>query len=228
MGTDLSSSKADKAFNIVKAVAGLEPITGFLATLVNDFIPSEVSKRRDALLLRLEEDFKNLSDRINNEMISKPYFISIFMQSFRSAMATEKQEKIDSYRAIILNTLIAQNPDTDSLEMMIKITDSLTPLHIKLLKVFNNPQIYLDNNPDAKTRFGNIYMGGLSHLVRACFPSYPQDLISVALKDLESIGLGNGLNGGATMTVQGILQSHLTDFGRRYLTFITPPNFNYH
>lgn len=228
MGTDLSSSKADKAFNIVKAVAGLEPITGFFATLVNDFIPSEVSKRRDALLLRLEEDFKNLSDRINNEMISKPYFISIFMQSFRSAMATEKQEKIDSYRAIILNTLIAQNPDTDSLEMMIKITDSLTPLHIKLLKVFNNPQIYLDNNPDAKTRFGNIYMGGLSHLVRACFPSYPQDLISVALKDLESIGLGNGLNGGATMTVQGILQSRLTDFGRRYLTFITPPNFNYH
>jgi hypothetical protein len=224
MATDLSSSKADKAFSVLKAASGLVPVAGVLATLVDEFIPSELNKRRDALLLKLEADFTALEGRINNEVLTKPYFISIFLQSFRSAMATEQEEKVDSYRAIILNSLVSQNPNIDEIQMMIKITDSLTPLHIKLLKVFRNPREYLEIDQEAKARFGSVYMGGISHLTGACFPQYSPELIKVALKDLTNMGLGNGMESGVTMSEDGILAERLTEFGKRYLNFITIQN----
>lgn len=223
MPTDLKPTIADKAFSITKAVAGLLPVAGMAATLVDEFIPSEVNKRRDALLLKLEKDFESLPETIK-EALQKPFFISIFMQSFRSAMATEKEEKIDAYRAIILNVLIAQTPDEDEIEVMLKITDTLTPLHIKLIKIFVDPPRYLEDNPEAKARFGNPSMGGIGHLISACLPNYPQDLINVALRDINNSGIGNGMDSAATMTESGILACRITDFGKRYLKLITLPS----
>lgn len=222
MPTNLKPTKADIAFSITKALAGLLPATGMVATLVDEFIPSEVNKRRDSLLLKLERDFEELPERVK-EVLEKPFFISIFMQSFRSAMATEKEEKIDAYRAIILNTAIEENPDEDEIEVMVKITDSLTPLHIKLIKIFEDPPRYLAENPEAKERFGSPSMGGIGQLIRACLPNYPQDLVNVAIRDINNSGIGNGMDNAATMTESGMLACRITDFGKRYIKLITLP-----
>lgn len=221
MTTDLSSSKADKVFSIIKAAASLHPATGTLATLIDEFIPSELNKRRDALLLKLEADLEKLQDKINKDVVSKPYFISIFLQSFKSAMATEQQEKIDCYRGIILNTLITQEPNIDEIQIMIRITDSLTPLHIKLIKLFNDPQAYLNQNSDIQAKLANVSLGGISTLTSAVFPEYNQQIVGIALKDLTNMGVGNGLEGGVTMSLSGILSPRLTEFGKKYLQFVT-------
>jgi len=222
MATDLKPTTPDKVFSVTKSLANLLPVTGMLATLVDEFIPSEVNTRRDSLLLKLEKDFEELPERVE-EALKEPFFISIFMQAFRSSMATEKEEKVDVYRAIILNTLIEQTPDKDEVEIMLKTTDSLTPLHIKLIKLFENPPKYLEENLDAKERFGNVSMGGIGHLIRACFPNYSQDLINVALRDINNSGIGNGLDNAATMTESGILACRITEFGKRYIKLITLP-----
>jgi hypothetical protein len=221
MTTNLSSSKTDKIFSVIKATSELFPVTGALTTLIDEFIPSELNRRRDSLLLKLEEDFKNMQDKINKDVVSKPYFISVFLQSFKSAMATEQQEKIDCYRAIILNTLIEQEPNIDEIQIMIRITDSLTPLHIKLIKLFRDPQEYLNQNPDVKVKIDHVRSGGIGTLTSAVFPEYEKKLIEVALKDLTNRGIGNGLEGGGTMSIHGILSPRLTDFGKKYLQFIT-------
>lgn len=224
MPTDLKPSKSDAVMSVIKAAVNAVPyVGGSLASLMDDFIPTELNKRKDNLLLQLEKDFKDLEDRINTEVLKESYFISIFLSSFKSAMATEKQEKIDCYRAIILNAAIAQQPNTDEIQMMLRITDSLTPLHIKLIKLFNDPQRYLVENPDIQAKLTNVSMGGINTLTLACFPEYNQELIKVALKDLTIMGIGNGLEGGITMTRNGILSPRLTEFGKKYLTFITMP-----
>lgn len=225
MATDLKPTKTDIAFSITKSLAGLLPATGMVATLVDEFIPSEVSKRRDNLLLKLEKDFEELPEKVK-EALQKPFFISIFMQSFRSAMATEKAEKIDAYRAIILNTAIGENPDEDEIEVMTRITDTFTPLHIKLIKIFEDPPKYLRENPEAKARFGTPYMGGVGQLINACLPNYPQDLINVAVRDLNNAGIGHGMDNSATMTESGMLACRISEFGKRYLKLITLPAKN--
>lgn len=222
MSTDLSTPKSDVAISLVKAAVNTIPVVGGpLGSLMSDFIPTELNKRRDSLLLELEEEFKRLEEKIDTETIKKPYFISLFLQSFKSAMATEENEKIDCYKAIIINAAIAQDPNIDEMKIMLRITDNLTPLHIKLLKLFIDPQIWLEENPEIKARFQNISMGGISTLTSMVFPDYPQDLIKIASRDLESMGLANGLSGGVTMTVQGILSQRVSDFGKKYISFIS-------
>jgi len=222
MATDLSPTKSDTAIKLVKAVASAVPaVGGPLGSLINDFIPTEINKRRDGLLLKLEAGFKKLEEKINADRLAEPYFISIFLQAFKSAMASEEQEKIDCYKAIILNTAIIQEPNIDEIKIMLKVTDNLTPLHMKLLKIFKDPEKFLIQNPDAKTRFGNVSMGGIGTLTSACLPGYPQDLIGIASMEIGNLGLAQWPTGGATMTVQGILSPRLTDFGKKYLDFIT-------
>ncbi len=224
MPTDLSATNVDKTISIVKAVVNAIPVVGGpLGSLMSDFIPTELDKRRDALLLWLEKEFSRLENRIDNETINKPYFISLFLQSFKSAMATEEDEKLNCYKAIIINTAIIQNPNIDEMKIMLRVTDNLTPLHIKLLKIFTDPTIYLENNPEIKARFQNISSGGISALTTMAFPGYSSDLVDVALKDLDSMGLTNGLSGRAMMTVGGILSPRLTEFGKKYINFISLP-----
>jgi len=224
MPTNLTLTKSDVAVGLVKAAINTIPVLGGpLGSLMSDFIPSELDKRRDTLLLELESEFKRLDDKIATETISKPYFISLFLQSFKSAMASEEKAKIDCYKAIIINSAIKQDPNIDEMKIMLRITDNLTPLHIKLLKIFIDPTKYLDDNQDVKARFGNISMGGVSTLTSAALPNYSSELISIASKDLESMGLANGLSGGATMTVHGILSSRITGFGKKYIGFISLP-----
>lgn len=222
MSTDLSHSKSDIAISIAKAAVNAIPVVGGpLGSLMSDFIPTEIDKRRDSLLLELEEEFKRLEEKIDIETIKKPYFISLFLQSFRSAMATEKDEKLNCYKAIILNTAIMQDPNIDEMKIMLRITDNLTPLHIKLLKIFTNPPTYLENNPEIKAKFGNISMGGISALTSITLPDYSPDLIDIASKDLDSMSLTNGLSGRVIMTVNGILSPRLTDFGKKYMNYIS-------
>jgi len=222
MPTNLSPTKSDIAIGLVKAAVNAIPaVGGPLGSLMGDFIPTELDKRRDSLLLELEREFKRLENKINTETLKKPYFISLFLQSFRSAMAAEEKEKLDCYKAIIINSALIQEPNIDEMKIMLRITDNLTPLHIKLLKIFIDPPEYLEENPDIKTRFGNISMGGVSTLTSAALPNYSSDLTNIASKDLESMGLANGLSGKVTMTVHGILSSRITDFGKKYISFIS-------
>lgn len=223
MTTDLSMPKTDQAIAILKAGVNAIPVAGgIVGSLMSDFIPTELGKRRDSLLLKLEEDFTKLSDSISEEYLKKPEFISLFIQSFKSAMATHQQEKINAYRAIILNSSIRQNPDTDELEIMLKITDSLTDLHIKLLKLFENPQSYIDNNPEVTARLRGLILGSISQLVSACLPGYDQELLKVVGGELQTKNLAN-IPFGTMMTSNGVVSPRLTEFGKKYLQFIQLP-----
>lgn len=221
----MTDSKDNPAIELVRAAdKGVPMVGGPLGSLMDNFIPKEIDRRRDMLLKALEYDFKTLEEHLNENVITKPYFASIFLQSFKSAIATENEEKINCFRAIVVNTSIASEPNVDQIKMMLKITEGLTPLHIKLIKLFSDPNTYLSQNHDASTRMAHVTMGGLNALTSACLPNYDKDLIKAVLKDLETSDIGRGLDSGVTMTRNGILSPRLTDFGKKYLSFITLPS----
>lgn len=225
----LKPTARDIAINATRGlITGNIPfIGGMLDSLLSDFIPLEVNKRRDELLLSLDESFKELEDEINEDTIKTSEFASLFIEAFRASVSTDKQEKLNAFKAILLNCLTKQNPNFDEYEVITRIVTNLTSLHIKLMKLFHNPTKFLSENNDASMRYGSPSMtSSLSQLTMACFSEYSEDIITSTVKDLENMGIGNGVSTGfsAMVTATGPLQPKLTEFGNKVVLYITFPS----
>jgi len=222
---NFSKTKSDHTLSALKAVASAIPyIGGPLGSLLSDYLPDSVEKRKTEFLTKLAEELDVVQDRLQGDFISKDYFISTFMQSFRRAIENHQEEKIGAFRAIIVNAAIDQNPREDEIAIFISITDRLTPLHLKLLKILFDPQRVVDSDEPARLRFESISMGGLSTLFEMLLANYPVDLVSIAFHDLYNMGLQNTERSGVTMTRSGIVAKRTTEFGDRYLNYISLPN----
>lgn len=221
---NFSKTKLDHALSVVKAAANAIPyVGGPLGSLLSDYLPNSVEKRKTEFIGKLGQELESVQDRLQNDVISKEYFISIFMQSFRRAIESSQEEKVGAFRAIIVNTAIDQAPREDEIFAFVNITDRLTPLHIKLLKILANPEQAIENNETAKSGFENVSMGGINTLFELLLSEYPIDLVGVAFYDLYILGLQNTERGGVTMTKSGITSKRTTGFGDRYLQYITFP-----
>ncbi len=221
---NFSKTKLDHTLSAVKAAVNLIPYAGGpLGSLLSDYLPNSVEKRKTEFLERLGKELEAVQDKLQTDVVSREYFISTFMQSFRRALENHQEEKVSAFRAIIVNIAIDQNPREDEVAAFISITDRFTPLHIKFLKILANPQAMIDRNESAKSRFESIYMEGINTLFELLLPEYPADLVGVALHDIYILGLQNTERGGVTMSRSGITSKRTTDFGDRYLQYITFP-----
>ena len=223
-GTNFKKTKQDHALAVLKAAVNAIPVAGGpVASLLSDYLPNEVENRKTKLLIQLDEDLKKLEGKFQEETLKKEEFITTFFKSFKKAMETHQKEVIDGYRAIILNSLIDSEPNQDEIAMFIGITERLSPLHIKLLKILDNPEGLVSQNPEVKARFDSLSMGGLSTLFSALLPGYSAEIVDAAFKDLYNLGLHNTPQLRVTMTKHGILQRRITELGDRYLRYITLP-----
>jgi len=219
----LKKTKSDHSMSALKAALSLLPAGSAVASLIDDYIPTSLEKRHTALLIQLHKDIEALEGKFDKEVLTREYFITTFIEAFRNARATHDKEKIEAFRAIILNTLISQEPHEDEAAVMLSLTGRLSPLHIKLLKIFEEPSKALEHNPEAKARFENISMGSLQTLTSALLPRYQPDLVKTAVEDLINSGLLNISSFGGTMTKSGVVARRLSHFGQDYIEFITLP-----
>lgn len=106
--------------------------------------------------------------------------------------------------------------------IFVSFIDSLTPWHLRILKLFDNPKAWFEINNITKP---NIYSGGLSHILEVAYPQLRgrRDLYDQLFKDLFSKGLVSidGLH--TTMSEHGLYESRTTDLGKQFLNFITNP-----
>ena len=202
MEDDLTKKKKkDLAIAVGKAAVSAIPVAGGpLAVLFEEFFPGEWERRVSELLTHLSEDFKRVEDQLDEQKVRSEEFFSTFYTSFRLALSTHQKEKIDCYRAIILNSALENSPNEDEQALFIKITDDLTVLHVKILKILKAPELYLNENTEAAKRIGSSSLGSLDHLFRVCLPDYPDDNIKIAFKDLHNLGLHNTPNVSVMMT----------------------------
>jgi hypothetical protein len=111
------------------------------------------------------------------------------------------------------------SPDETEESIMLDFIDRLTPTHIALLKLFQNPR----SNRTVVERMQHTMTGGLTQVILAAYPELQgrNELMGLMWRDLESAGLfgqGNVLN--VTMSGSGLLEKRTTAFGDRFLAFI--------
>jgi len=219
-------AKEDKTHLKVRMLlATIPPLGGPALELFNEILPPPIEKRKrewmNSVAEALDEIFERLDGLSMESLQENPQFVSIITQATLLAMRNHNSEKIEALKNAVLNT--AQGIDIDEYSQIIYVNslETMTPLHLKILKYFNNPQEYLSSV--GKTT-GNLYMGGIGDVLEIAIPELANQraLYLPILQDMYMKGfLNTDRTGfGATMSMGGILAKRTTELGDAFLRYI--------
>ncbi len=217
------AQKTDIALKVGEAVVSAIPVVGGPLATLSELFDGPVSRRRQLWLEELADVVSELQRRVDE--LSKPLdqnedFITAALQATPIALRTHQKDKIEALRNAVRNAALRQAPDENLQLIFLRFVDEFTPLHLRVLAVFDSPAEWV-----AKTeRRFQIGGGGLATLMIHCVPELTrQDELSGQIyRDLQNHGLlqqGAGLN--VAMTQQGLLSRRTSELGREFLKFIS-------
>lgn len=204
----------DAAHTIVKAGLSSIPYAGGpAAEFFSLIIVPPLSKRRDEWIESIAKELKVLEEKVEDfkvENLSQhETFITTVMYASQVAIRTHQKEKLKALRNSILNAALSNYPDEDLIFIFLHFIDTLTPLHIRTLKFFENPHPIK------------------SYFLEAKFPELKgqRDFCNMIAKDLVSGGLISELMPTDTGRSPDILSELyiITEIGKQFINFITSP-----
>lgn len=209
--------------NIFKAILSTAPFGGGIASLMTDYIPSSRFKRLEDFATKTAEDLREHAEEVDADYLKTDDFAFMFEKCFRGAAENHQREKLDAFRGILVNSAIRKDLSEEEKEYFLNMVNTLTALHIRILKFMANPIAYLEA---AEIPPGHI-QGGFSKFFPVAIPGIQLDVIKSAFGDLHRLGLTNTDQSiFSTMTSgQGLdlLGGRVNKFGMRFIQFITSP-----
>lgn len=217
------TSKADVALTISKALVAVIPLAGGSLATLSELLEWPISRRRQLWMEELAQAVSELQQRI--EELARPLaeneaFVTAALQATQIALRTHQQEKLDALRNAVKNSALKQAPDDNRQLMFLRFVDEFTPLHLRVLAIFDNPAECV---AETGRRF-QVSMGSLGTVIVHCVPELVREdeLSSQIFRDLQNRGLlmqGMALNG--AMSQQGLLTRRTSSLGREFLKFIS-------
>jgi len=218
-----AGNAAEHILNILKAGLATAPFAGGIASLVNDYIPSGKTKRLEAFAERLAADMNELQDRVKSTEILTDEFAFIFEKCWRGVAENYQAEKLESFRGILLNSMVGTDLSTDEKEFFLNLVTTLSTLHIRILMFMAEPKRYLESHGISADRI----RGGFSQFFPVALPGVGLEPIVAAFGDLHRYGFINtDTTIFSTMTsAQGLqlLGGRVTNLGKRFMSFCTRP-----
>jgi hypothetical protein len=210
-----SHSSGDIAHSIAKAGLSAIPVIGGPAVeLFQYVVQPPLEKRRAAWMAKVGEKLQELEKNgLNLETLQdNEQFISAAMYASHLAMRTHQDEKLSALRNAVINTATGQAPEEALQHMFLDFVDSLTEIHLRILKLFQAP-----------TPPSNMSMGGLSSVLEFNMPELKgrRDIYDQFWRDLYSRGLVNTDGLHTTMTGHGLGEKRTTGLGDAFLSFIS-------
>lgn len=225
----LQLTEGDHIRTGIRAILSAIPFAGGpLEILFSRYSPSPIDRRRDKFLMSINSGLKELQEKLKSfdlESLAKnATFITALLQAWQIAIRNHQKEKLDALRNAVLNTALISKPDDDEILVFLNYIDSLTPWHLRLLKFFDDPKRWGEQN---KISYPNWIGGGSSAVLEHTFPELVdrRDFYHLVVNDLYNRGLMGSdarvLN--VQMSSDGMFASRTTDRGKQFLKFITSP-----
>jgi hypothetical protein len=207
-------SKGDAAHALAKAGLSAIPVVGGPAVeLFQYVVQPPLEKRREAWMAEVGEKLRELESqglKLEN-LQTNEQFVSAVMYASQVALRTHQAAKLSALRNAILNVAKGQAPEEAIQHLFFNFVDSLTELHLQILKVFQSP-----------TPPPSMSMGGLSKVLEHNIPELHnrREIYDQFWKDLYSRGLVNTDGLHVTMSEAGLGQKRTTGLGDSFLNFI--------
>ena len=209
--------------NIVKAALSAAPLAGAIASLMSDYIPSSRLNRIEEFARSIAEDLDRFSSQVQEKYLLTDDFAFMFEKCFRGVAENPQREKIETFRGILINSAIRIDLAEEEKEYFVNLANSLSVLHIRILKFMAAPERYLGEagiSPDAIN-------GGFSNFLPVAIPGVSIQVIRSAFGELFRYGLINtDQTIFGTMTAsQGLelLRGRVSDLGMRFSSFCMVP-----
>ena len=212
-------TKGDAAHAVVRSALGAIPVAGTGATeLFNWLVAPPIERRRKAWTEQVAAALRDLEARgIDIEGLrDNDAFIDVVFQATQAAMHTSQESKREALRNAILNAALPGAPEASEQQIFVGLVDNFTEWHLRLLQLFQDPREHVSRN---------TMMGGLSQVVETAFPQLRgrRDFYDQVWSDLNTRGLVNTSTLHVTMSGHGLTAKRTTDFGDRFLAFISEP-----
>jgi hypothetical protein len=218
-----ASGTTEHIVNILKAGLTTTPFCGGIASLMSDYIPSSKFQRLEQFAKKIAEDLNTLQNQVDEAKIQTDEFAFLFENCFRGVAENYQNEKLEAFRGILINSAIGVNLSEDEKEYFFNLVNTLSVLHIRMLKFMAKPIDYLRENniPTESIR------GGFSQFFPIAIPGIASDVIESSFGDLHRYGLiSTDKSIFHTMTSgQGIdlLGNRVTPLGANFINFCTTP-----
>lgn len=211
-------TRGDTGHTIAKAVLSTVPgIGGPAAELFQYLVQPPLEKRRSEWMEAVGEKLQELKNRGVDieELGQNEEFISAVMHASQIALRTHQKEKREALRNAVFNVAADQSPGEALESMFFEWIDSLSVLHLQVLRLFQSPE------PPP-----NMSIGSLSSVLEYKMPQLEgqADIYTQVWNDLFSRGLvnTNGLN--AMMSGGGLGARRTSRIGDKFLRFVSEPS----
>src|SRR6056297_1173876 len=151
-----------------------------LSSLISNYIPDRRFLRLEKFSEELSEELSRIEDNIDENFITTDEFAFIFEQCFKAVSENYQKDKLDSFKAIIINSAIDRKIGNEEREYFLNLTNSLTILHLRVLKFLYSPHDYLTQNNIAE----DYIQGSFGNFFPKVFPEVNLETIKMAFEDL--------------------------------------------
>jgi len=208
-------SIGDTAHALARAGLSAVPVVGGPAVeLFQSVVQPPLEKRRVEWMRQVGEKLQELETQgLKLEKLqTNEEFISAVMYATHLALRTHQAAKLDALRNAILNVAKGQAPEEAVQHIFLDFVDSLTELHLRILRVFHAPL------PPA-----GMSMAGLNNVLEHNIPELRgrRELYDQLWKDLFARGLVNTESLNAAMSGTGLTQKRTSGLGDEFLKFIS-------
>jgi hypothetical protein len=162
--------------------------------LFNSLFSTPLEKRRDRWLDRICRCLNELEEKVDNlkikELADNEEFVSILIQASQVAIKTHQEDKIKALQNIVLNTALGIEIEDVIRQWCINIIDGFTPVHLKLMLLFDNSSSNLKENGETSSYAEDFKRP------EELFPDFQENeqFYHLVCRDLESLGLINSLD----------------------------------
>jgi hypothetical protein len=209
------------------AVSAIPVVGGPLQVAFENVFGSPIEKRKQEWLEELANAFEELQARVKEltpeRLVENEAFVTVVMQASQVAIRNHQEVKREALRNAVMNSALPNSPNEDEQLTFLRLIDQLTPSHLRLLSVLNDPVHWMQKNGVQNPGWG---AGGVSTVIEHCLPDLrgQRDTYDQLVRDLQADGLiGQGQFVHVTMTGRGMLESKTTARGKRFIDFISTP-----
>ena len=218
----------DIAREVGRAIVSAIPAAGGpLQVAFENIFTSPIEKRKEAWLNQLADVINEVQKRVSEitpeRLAENDAFVTVVMQASQVAIRNHQQAKLEALRNAVLNAALPNPPHEDEQMIFLRLIDQLTPWHLRVLSVLNDPTQWMERNNVHNPGWG---MGGASTVLEYCLPDLQgqRETYDQIVLDLQGQGLlGQGQSLHVMMTGSGMVASRTTERGRRFIKFITAP-----
>ena len=135
MKTNKTNNKKDVSRNAaIAGVAAVPYVGGSISFLLDKYIPSEAERRKNEFLQKLSDDIQELKEKVDMFDMESPAFHSVYLKLLKASMEEYRQEKINSFRNLALNSLLMPER-LNKIEFFTNLAIQLVPDEIRVLYV---------------------------------------------------------------------------------------------